>query len=499
LSRRPPRRSLVLALGLAAIVVWQAGFALFPRNVPRTHRLTAAKGIWAVSSFVYFYYYLGLYPVAADGQREFDYSEEGARRLLAEAGPRLVMDWLWTFRGGERGRVLLFLPDALLKGAPRAPSARPSHALVFTAALAALFTAFWTMGRPLLGASMVALLGSNPFQLFEVYVNGNVFGWPISTAILVLAVNLPLLGDGPPSRRALWLAPLVTGALVATVRTVRMEPVVILASAAGAYLTIGGVGWRRRAVALGVFAAALAATTVAWDAYFTAKFREARRVVAAAGGRPLPADHVPLSHPVWHNVWCGLGDFDTVYGHAWDDRVAFAFALPILRREYGIDPGPLAPGKYFLADAYWDEARTYAKLPDELPHYGEVMRRDVLAAIARNPGWYLGILARRAWRVVAESTPVRLALGPWQVTVPFHGLVVLPVVAALVATRRWMLLKVALFLVPLTLPALLVYSGDGMAFYTCHHLAAAAIVVSVAGENLHARRVASLAPERPAA
>ena len=41
-----------------------------------------------------------------------------------------------------------------------------------------LYAAFWRLRKPLLGVLLVLLLGSDPFQVFEVYRNNNVLGWP---------------------------------------------------------------------------------------------------------------------------------------------------------------------------------------------------------------------------------------------------------------------------------------------------------------------------------
>jgi len=99
-------------------------------------------------------------------------------------------------------------------------------------------------------------------------------------------------------------------------------------------------------------------------------------VVARAGGHPY-AGPLRLYHTVWHSVWCGLGDFDKKHGYVWDDRIANDYALPILREQYHVDVPPPRPGHYFV-DAYWDDAMLYPKLPEDLPHYDDVLQEKVL-------------------------------------------------------------------------------------------------------------------------
>ena len=118
------------------------------------------------------------------------------------------------------GRGLLYLPYAIWTGSARNPSLAPTHAVAFTLALGALFAAFWWARDPVLGAASVALLGSNPYQLAEVHAIQNVFGWTITTGLLALALTLPLLRSRG-ARRWAWLAPLLVGALLGTVRQIR--------------------------------------------------------------------------------------------------------------------------------------------------------------------------------------------------------------------------------------------------------------------------------------
>ena len=495
---------------MAGIVGWQARFVANHDALDKTYRLTASRGLFDVRDFFYAYYYLGRYPVTVGAtmasatpetpfellwhaERPPEFSREGTERFLREHGSNLIMDMNWTFHSGERGRIFLFWPDTLLKGAPRDPSVRPCHVIVFIIALCALFVAFWAVRQPVLGTAMTLLLGSNPFQLYSAYGDENVFSWPISTAMLVLALHLPLLRADRLPRLSLWLVPLLTGVLVATVETIRTEPVPIMASAALTYLFLGrAVPRRPRLVALALLICSYGAMTASWDAYFFLKFHEAKRWVAALGGRPMPEDHFPLRHRVWHSMWCGLGDFDVKYGHLFDDRLAFHLAFRILESKYHLDVPHLKPTGYFFDDAFWDEKKTYAKTGDELPHYYDVIRDDLLEQITRDPGWYAYILKRRAWRLLSEATPIQVALDPWlRLTVPFHGLILLPLLLGLIATRNWMRVKLALFTLPLCLPALVIYSGLGMHLYACYHMVAAAILLALPVEALlrwHSRR-----------
>jgi hypothetical protein len=73
----------------------------------------------------------------------------------------------------------------------------------------------------------------------------------------------------------------------------------------------------------------------------------------------------PQRHDVWQPLWEGLGDFDRTKGHVWADSAA----LERVRRE-GVG-------------ALWT------------PESEAILRREVLAHVREDPGWFAGILARR--------------------------------------------------------------------------------------------------------
>jgi hypothetical protein len=277
-----------------------------------------------------------------------------------------------------------------------------------------------------------------------------------------------------PSLTLLWSVPIVTGVLLGTVRQVRSEPVLIVAAAVFAYLSFPRTAWRHRIVLVALLVAALGVTSWAWRQFFDWKFAQAQQIVAGAGGHPYPGPRDRYHH-VWHPIWCGLGDFDTKYGYRWDDRAAAAYARPILRRMYGADLPTQRAEAYRYEDAFWDAAGKYYKVPQEMPGYDAVVREKVLHDISRDPVWYAGILGRRVWRVLSVTTPVRLTAGPVALKVPMHGAVVPVMLIALLLARCWLLAKLVIFLVPLSLSAVVVYSDRGMTYYSGYHLMAAAI------------------------
>jgi hypothetical protein len=491
----------VLVAGVLAILEWQHVFlrhrAWEGTLRSSTYVLNASGGIlgWQ-QDFLYFLYYLNLFPVATETEEPLERSREGAQRLFRTRGETLVMERFWTIRYGDLLKTYLYLPDAYADGRPaERPLMVLANATAWVAALVALYVAFWSEGYAILGAILVVLLGSNPFQVSEAFARNNVFSWVITTGVLVLALNLRFLVDRRPSAVSIALVPVATGLLLATVRQIRTEPMLVGASVVLAYFTARSLGGAARSLLVGLLAASFSLGSAAWGSYFDAKFREAYVKVRAAGGHPYDGPR-HLHHFVWHALWCGLGDFDTRYGYEWNDTKGMAYALPIMRaRGFAPTGHPRLERRPFDAltlGVYWDRARKYARTPFEVPEYIDVIREKVVHDITHDPVWYLTILAKRVGRLVVETTPPTVALGNGRTaSLPrsaVWGLLPLGVAAVALRARSRFLLKLLLFLAPLASTALLVYSGQGTTYYSVVHLVAFGVGLAWLLEALMGRR-----------
>jgi hypothetical protein len=478
-------RWVVLVVGMIAILEWQQVFfrhRLWEGTLgSSTYVLNASGGIlgWQ-QDFLYFLYYLNLYPVATVTEEPLEKSREGAERLFRTRGETLVMERFWTIRYGDLMKTYLYLPDAWAAGGPAdRPLMVRANALAWILALVALYVALWSVGHPILGIIFVVLLGSNPFQVSEVFARNNVFGWVITTGVLVLALNVAFLVDRRPSALSCVLVPVATGLVLATVRQIRTEPVLVGVSVVFAYLTVRQLSLPIRALLVALLATSFLLGSSAWGSYFDAKFREAYVKVKAAGGHPYDGPR-HLHHFVWHALWCGLGDFDTRYGYEWNDVKGMAYALPIMKAR-GFEPAghPKVERQPFDAltlGVYWDRARKYARTPFEVPEYIDVIREKVVHDITHDPLWYFTILAKRLRRQITETTPPTVALGDGRKVglrpSAAWGLLPFGVAAVLLRARSRFLLKLLFFLAPLASTALVVYSGDGTTYYSVLHLVA---------------------------
>ncbi len=468
------RSALTLLLGALLIVVWQISLAPHAAKTDAKYRVTAASGINQESRAFFFMRHLGIFPLMTRAVIREDTRAE-AERQVREQSNDLLMDDGSTFRSGDRGRTYLYWVDGLWRGRALLPSLVPAHALAFSLALCALWAGFWWQRRPLLGALFVAVLGSNPWQLFATYAQENVFSWPITTFVLVLGLCLPLMDKQKPARWYPWLLAVLLGVGVATVRTIRSEPVMLLLSVSLVYAGFRHVNWRRRAAMVLLMGVLFAGTNKLYDRLFVRGVEQTNAWMRRVGGTPYNGP-VRSFHEVWHALYCGLGDHDKTLGYQWNDVAAFAYAYPILRARHG-DRYQWNTAINYLADTY-DSAGKYPIFWAEVPGYHDVIRDKVVGDIKRNPRWFATILAKRVGTILEKTTPVSVAVGAkrYQLEGEWVGPAALLALIVFAFMRRWRWVLLIVFAAPLSSQALIVYSLHGMTYYGCFHLVAFVLI-----------------------
>jgi hypothetical protein len=442
-------------LGLVMIVTpwWQYGFYTHRDSLDYTYRLTSIAGQPYRADYAYFFHYLDLYPISWRGMKTPPEPDTiSARSILATQGHRL-------FSRIEYDNLSIFpyLADIWLGGDPRTPIAATGNGLVFTLALMAVYLAFWSARYELLGLLVVALIGSNPFQLYEVYVNDNVFSWAITAGLLVMALLTPLLANhryffrqGSWWRRSYpWLAVAAVGIILGSFRHMRTEYITTLPLALAVPFLLLGFRLRARAIMSSLLLAGFLASQWGWTFYFRGKAVEAQHVLLKAGGK-IPALYTEDAdfHPFWFSFWAGLGDFDTKYGYLFDDNTAKAFVTTMLNREASYDLSSLSDSD-------------------------KVFRDRVVGDVLRDPRWYFDILARRLHRIVADNTPLQLAYADRTMrlnganAVPLIGLSILGLLAF---CRQYRLMALTLFPLVTGAAAGVITTEGGMHYYSWFHL-----------------------------
>jgi hypothetical protein len=250
-------------------------------------------------------------------------------------------------------------------------------------------------------------------------------------------------------------------------------------SALASVALVRGFAWRQRAVLAAVLLFGFAGTSGAWSLYWRAKIAHAHDVVQKAGGYPHPLATAPqMGHDLLFPLWTGLGDFGAAKGYAWSDIAAHRYVQKVLREKHGQE-FPAWSGGYTLDAEFLDAKKRYIRLPYSVPHYFDIIREKIVSDIRRDPAWFLGVLGKRAWSVSSEQPAAQIVIGkkaPF--AVPSHGWLFPVVLALLALARNGFLIKLAIFSLPLSLPALLVYSKGGMIYVSTFHLFAVGITLA---------------------
>jgi hypothetical protein len=171
---------------------------------------------------------------------------------------------------------------------------------------------------------------------------------------------------------------------------------------------------------------------------------------------------------LWHAVWCGLGDFGSERGFEWDDRAGHRFGIPIVNQKYGTDY-QLTPGGRLLTNTYPPQ-NFYPIYPVQIQEYLDVVRDAVLTEIKSDPVWYAGIIMKRIGLTLNKFVPVRVTVGSFWVDFPFSPWLLFPYAVYVIYRREWEQAKLLVFFAPLSLVAILIYSGVGFTFLTLAHL-----------------------------
>jgi hypothetical protein len=399
--------------------------------------------------FFYFYYYLNYFPIAILGEKE--YSKEDAETLLNTNGNEAIMEYQHWTRLGENARIWAFYPNGLLKGSAERPSVKAFNAIIFILGLLFCFYGFYKIGKPLEGAILTSAVNLTPFYLYEIYQNENIFGLLGSVFLIILGLNIFLIYSQKRSVNILTtiLIVVTSGALIGFSSELRAEIKVILGSLVLIYLVTNKIKWIAKLSIIIILIISYSSVKRGIRSYFDNKFAEAKQIVEAHNGHVYNGDRI-YQHKFWHPVFCGLGDFGGDKGYYWDDRVAYNYALPILKEKYGLDYK--YSNKYHL-DEYYDDSKKYYKKFDEIEEYEMIMKEKVISDIKEDKGWYLNILLNRIWQAMIF-------------TVPFNsiGILLIAFTIGFIVKKKYNHLKLLLISLPLTATPIIIYSQRGTTY-----------------------------------
>jgi hypothetical protein len=397
--------------------------------------------------FVYFQYYLGLFPVATLSENP-GMSKEAALDELKKNGSELVMEVEHWSRLGEHARIWAYMPNAILRGSAKKPSVRLFNTLVFLGALLTLYLGFHAAGQSLAG-TLVTLMGAiTPYFIYEIFGRQNVFGLLGAGFFLLIGLHAKSIFIG--ISKTYWICiTLLSAIIIGFLAEIRNETIILLASLLCLIIFAKHKHWLFK---FGVAAMALLAvvgTRNGIKSWFNSEFEEAKQIVASHGGHVYNGPRIE-GHRFWHPVFCGLGDFDNDHGYRWDDVVAYQYAVPILNEKYHMN---IKYNGGFHTQNYYDADSMYYVKFDEIPEYEEVVKEKVVRDITNDPWWYVSILFKRLLAIFNQSLPI-----------PFAGWLLIPAAFLIWKERRFEWISLLLASLALVATPLLIYSGDGATF-----------------------------------
>ncbi|PIT99548.1 MAG: hypothetical protein COT74_11150 [Bdellovibrionales bacterium CG10_big_fil_rev_8_21_14_0_10_45_34] len=466
-----------LFLGITLIVLWQFSFFFVDqeKGFDSKAQVTGSSGLYSdqMKDFFYFFYRSGYFPLtSAVPQRPTNQAE--FEKLIAETGPSLRMEIYHTYRAGELGKLFLYWPSVLIGWGLERLTVKYANSLFFTLSLIALFVSFWLCARPLLGSILVILLGSNPFQLYEVYVKENVFSWIVTSNLFAISLLLPLLLNKRLDWKRVGILILGLAVLVGSARQIRSEPMAISFVVLLVLAFYRHFNWKRRIfLALG-YLVALNLVTSVWSGYFDFKQRQAVAFVKASGGIPLEINPSRV-HRVWHPLNLGLGDFDTKYGHKWSDAWAYDYAFPILNERFQLGLHLHSSGLQFLESH--DEHGVYYRKFEELPEFTQIVKEKYLGDIFADPIWFLEIIVKRINRTLTEIPEISAQVLNLRAGVFVSGYICFAILMFLIWNKSFFPLKLTAVAATTSLAAIVMHSGGGNTNYSIYQFVVVALLV----------------------
>lgn len=434
-------------LFMAVALLYVLSFAIKYSDVQTRKDASGFEHHYA-ARFFYFYYYTGHFPLATL-DTNLTYTKEAALHEIEDHGKQLMMEYKHWSRLGEHGRIWCYLPDAWLKCTAAEPSIRLFNALMFLLGLCCLYRGFYLMGKPVMGLLFCIAVLCTPFFHFEVFRQTNIFALQSSVFFTAAGCLLPFLENKLTVNLKNLFILFFSAAVIGLCSEIRNEISVVLACVIVLLLCMSKTPWKQQLFCIIFVMMAFWGVKKSIHTYFNFKYQQTKLLVSKRGGHVYTGKKIE-GHKFWHPVFCGLGDYDHKYGYAWNDTVAYEYAVPVLNAKYGLN---LQYSGKLHTDNYYDKDSLYYVKFDEIPAYETVVQQKVLRQIAADPLWYLHILFRRILKILTATLPF-----------PLLGFAALAALIIYIKQRKWLYVKLLLITGPLSATTLLIYSGRGATY-----------------------------------
>ncbi len=457
------------------VTIWQSFFYFGKVQVTSEYRRADATGFnhWWGQNFVYFYYYLDLFPLTTT-DTNLVYSKTGAWNVIKKHPLSLRMEWNHWARFGESARIWLYMPYAFLTSSAQSPQIIFTNYIIFLVVLITILIISWINRKIVLGIITTIILGNSPFLLYEIYNNNNIFGLMAVYFVFLLLIHLPIIWA--TNTKWIYIIPFISGIIIGVMHNIRAESSIMFLSCFIVYLFSKNKIFQKISL---IFISLLTfyATNKSIQLYFKNKYLQTYQIVKKYNGVPFEGDRTAV-HPLWHPLLCGLGDYDNKYDFKLHDTDVYNRILPILRK---IQHKELRyPGNsIYSMDEYYDSLGFYYKKPETINGYDSIAKQIFLSSIKKDPLWYGNILIKRLRDFLFHLSPIGIGIYSKLITIPVSGWFNILFILLLSYFNAYRFLSIILFTMPLGFSVILVYSKYNNSYQSIYHLFSICFIIYI--------------------
>ena len=326
-----------------------------------------------------------------------------------------------------------------------------SNQILWIFSLMMIFTSLWFCQQRLFSIILILIVGSNPYQLNEVYAREDIFCWILSVGLIVTAFFIPLLTK-KFNRNTNYLLCIctLTGMLLGLARIFRQDPLGIVISVVCFLILTKQFNKKHKLIAMLLLCAGM--KTLCY-------LPNAVSYINTGNWSYYEWDYFQKFEGSFFPIYGGVGDFDEKYSIVWDDLVMHEKARKLYHDSVQVNDSD-----------------------EHSPGFNDPLIKELIYHIFTDPLWYLDILAHRICRVMFENVPIGISLSnSFWILLP-KGFVtfgcLLFFLAGTIYFKEYFYLKLSAFTVFIGTTPLLIFSGANNHFYfiTNHFIVSICII-----------------------
>lgn len=400
--------------------------------------------------FYYFFHYTSHFPLISPN-KNLGLSKDAALNEIDKNGKELLMEFEHWYRGGELARIFCFIPNTMMGQTPLQPHVRLFNGIVFTISILIFLYGLFRVRREFLGIVIAASVNLSPFFIYEIYLNKNIFGLVGSLFLLIVGLNIESIYGVSKKIKPQLLRLTFSAFILGFFTEMRNEVSILVGSLFLLIFLAKNIKLKNKLILFVLVLVSFNASKWMVRSYFKNKFKESYELVKSKEGHKYDGRLVS-GHPIWHNAYLGLSDFDNKYGIKWDDRQLYNYATKFLNKNYGHN-FDYKDTLSFHYNNYYDNSNKYYVYPAFVEEYSGIVMKKYMSDVLKDPIWFVKIIIKRVAKI-------------FTVILPFHyiGWLLIPLLAFLWKRKFYSEFALLIIAMPSCLNSLLIYS-DRFATY----------------------------------